>query len=160
MDAQNASSSTMKQLPQSKIKSFRFGIVGLLTISCALILYLFVIWNPLGSFIWNCFIYPFNINVNDVPVYPDARNVTREEPQQSLTIAVLEFTTSDDPETVWKYYVDVMGRKWGFHERPLQQGAKQLVAEKCSSYYFDMTSAQIDSNTYNITLQLSYVPYH
>ena len=160
MDAPNASSSTVEQLSPSKIKSFRFGVIGLLIISCALILYLFVIWTPFGSFIWNCFFYPFHINANDIPIYPNARNVTLEVPSKSLTISILEFTTSDDPEIVWKYYADIMERKWGFHERSLQQGDKQLVAEKCSVYYFYMTSAQIDSKTYSITLQLNYVPYH
>ena len=147
----------MKQLPPSKIKSFRFGIVGLWIISCALILYLLVFWTPPGSFIWYCLISPFKINANDIPVYPNAQNITREEPPM---VSILEFTTSDDPEIVWKYYVDVMWRKWGFREYPLQQGDKRLVVAKCNSYDFYMTSTQFDSNTYNITLQLEVVPYH
>jgi hypothetical protein len=100
------------------------------------------------------------IDVNEFPIYPNAQNIIHEEPDDnSLEAGTWKFTTSDDPETVWNFYVDEMGRRWGFFEWPLlPESPRRLIVRSCPGYELVMTSISIDATTNSITIQLGYVP--
>ncbi len=94
------------------------------------------------------------INVNDIPVYPKARNITREGPLTAIPefTYVWRFTTNDAPDVVWQFYTTEMSRKWGFDDQTQFQD-RTLSLNSCPFYYLDMTSTSIDSTTYAITVK-------
>ncbi|MGD0174567.1 MAG: hypothetical protein ABSC61_09145 [Anaerolineales bacterium] len=97
-----------------------------------------------------------NINVDEVPMYPNAHNIINEEPlKNTFEVHKWKFTTIDTPEMVWKFYVYEMGRRWGFYDSSSPQSAeKSLIVHSCPFYSLDMTSTSIDTNTYSITIRL------
>jgi hypothetical protein len=100
------------------------------------------------------------INVDDIPVYPNAQNITREGPETKIPeIYTWNFKTNDSPEVVWQYYVDEMSRRWGFYDTSSPQfDDKSLIVKSCPFYYLDMTSTSIDKTTYSITVKFGKQP--
>ncbi len=106
------------------------------------------------------------INPDEIPIYPNAQGVIREGPLRSApdvvgyggaaAVYVWRFTTSDPPETVWRYYENEMGRRWDFHGTFAPQAVQQEmdVSQTCPFYALIMTSKATDSARYSIALTL------
>jgi hypothetical protein len=100
-----------------------------------------------------------DISVDDVPVYPNAQNVVREDRgREGLAdyISTWSFTTLDTPSEVWQFYVGEMGREWGFYDvSSPQSNDYSLVVKSCPFYYLTMTSTSADSEKYAIVIQFA-----
>ncbi len=123
----------------------------------------------LGSLLGSC--SPFGmrtleVNVDDMPVYPNAQNLTREGPLGQVTSPtgyvyaeaeyIWRFTTSDTPDAVWQFYLRELGRKWGFYQTSAAGSEpREAISNSCMFYAFSMTSKPIDSTAYSITLTLT-----
>src|SRR5688572_20828538 len=86
------------------------------------------------------------IKADEIPMYPNARNIAYQESESSSEIHNWTFTTDDDPDTVWKFYVEELGDRWGFFEK---NGI--LTIRGCPGYIFGMASTSNDANIYEIT---------
>lgn len=99
------------------------------------------------------------IDASEIPVYPNAKiiSITYNEPTEFnriKNISTWKFTTNDAPETIWKFYVGEMGRKWGFYEWPLlPEFPSRLIIISCPTYELVMTNSTIDNITYQVTIQ-------
>jgi hypothetical protein len=96
------------------------------------------------------------IDASEIPVYPNAKIVSityNESAEANGIVSTWKFTTNDTPETVWKYFVGEMGRKWGFYEWPLTKHPLHLAVISCPTYELIMTSSTIDNITYQVTIQ-------
>ncbi len=96
------------------------------------------------------------INPSEIPVYPNAKIVSityNESAEANGIVNIWKFTTNDTPDTVWKYYVDEMNRRWGFFEHPMTEFPLHLVVISCPTYGLVMTSSTIDNITYQVTIQ-------
>ena len=122
-------------------------------------LFAFAYITGIGPLLWYSWKF-VEISADEIPIYPNAQNIIHEESvDNTLEIGTWKFTTNDDPETVWKFYVDEMGRRWDFFEWPLlPESSRRLIVRSCPAYEFDMTSTSIDAMTYGVTIQLSYDP--
>jgi len=100
------------------------------------------------------------IKADDIPIYPNAQNVKRDEPKTNIPeIYVWNFTTSDSPEMVWQFYVNEMSHKWGFYDTSSPKfGDRSLIVNSCPFYYLDMTSTSIDRTTNSITIKFGKQP--
>ncbi len=101
------------------------------------------------------------IDPSEIPVYPNAKiiSITYNERGElnfrNEHVSTWEFTTNDAPDTVWEFYVDEMGHKWGFFEWPLLESPLHLVVQSCPTYSLYMTSSAIDTTTYQVTIQFT-----
>ena len=94
------------------------------------------------------------IDADEIPIYPNAQNITREGPTTDVYEAYTwSFATTDTPETVWQFYVDEIGRRWKFHA-----GDYRLTIQSCPLYYVIMTSEPADGETYHIKIKFSQDP--
>jgi hypothetical protein len=97
-----------------------------------------------------------DITVDEVPVYPNAQNVVRENQGPEgfeEYIYTWSFTTSDTPDDVWQFYADEMGREWGFYDVSSPQSDDySLIVKSCPFYYVDMTNTVDDDGSYNIII--------
>ena len=99
------------------------------------------------------------IDPSEIPVYPNAKiiSITYNERGElnfrNEHVSTWEFTTNDAPDTVWEFYVDEMGHKWGFFEWPLMESPLHLVVVSCPTYNLYMTNSTIDNTTYQVTIQ-------
>ena len=110
------------------------------------------------SFLLWCNVKESTLDSSPMPIYPNAQNIIREDPDGFSS--TYKFTTKDDPETVWKFYVDE-GRRRGFHDMSEPNSPKKsLVYNFCSTAQLDMTSKSIDPITYSITIYTEFTPYH
>jgi len=96
------------------------------------------------------------ITADDIPVYPNAQNITREGPLSITDIGGIaytwKFTTNDTPEVVWRFYIEKMSHKWGFYGSSPQSEDKTLIVNSCPFYYLEMTSTLVDIKTYSIAI--------
>ena len=92
-----------------------------------------------------------DIAVDDIPVYPNAQNVTREGPVSigMGDVYIWSFTTKNAPDDVWQFYVDEMSSKWGFYGG----SDYSLIVQSCPFYYLRMESTSIDNETYGIKIK-------
>jgi hypothetical protein len=99
------------------------------------------------------------ISGDDIPVYPNAENLTKEGPikdwRETYTWV---FSTTDSPEKVWQYYGDELMQKWSGedHSFPQTPEMKELYLKKaCMFTFLIMNSESIDDgSTYRITINL------
>jgi hypothetical protein len=135
-----------------------FGI-GFLVVACSFCLWIFFWYSGLGTIsvlLW-CSWKDSTVDSSPMPVYPNAQNIIREEPHDLSS--TYKFTTNDNPETVWKFYVDE-GERRGFQDKSQPNSPKKsLVNNSCSSTRLDMTSISIDPTTYSITILTHFEPY-
>ena len=121
------------------------------------LLFPIILGTMLSSCSPNIFSRTLEIKADDIPIYPNAHNITREGPL-TLTDApgisyIWKFTTNDTPEIVWRFYIDEMNRKWGFYGSIPQSEDKSLIVYSCPFYYLEMTSTSFDIKTYSITIK-------
>ena len=96
---------------------------------------------------------------DDIPVYPNAENLTKEGPikdwRETYTWV---FVTTDSPDKVWQFYGDKLIEKWEAedHSFPRTPEKKELYLKKaCMFTFFIMESKSIDDDsTYRITIHL------
>jgi hypothetical protein len=126
----------------------RFVILSLLTFFIA-------------SMLTSCSLFCTEINLEDIPMYPNAQNIKQDEPMiDGIEIYTWCFTTTDSPEKVWEFYKEKMVNDWKGSDHSLPQSTeKDVMIKGCLYYYFKMNSAPIDATTYNITIQFSREPY-
>jgi len=110
--------------------------------------------------IWNGTRMPkyLEINLSDVPVYPNAYNISQQGPidEYGTEVYSWSFSSNDAPDIVWQFYLDEMSQRWGFYDTSSPQSPeKSLIVQSCPFYYLEMTSAPIDSTTYNYVVQFS-----
>jgi hypothetical protein len=109
-----------------------------------------------GSFLW-CGLTSKTVKIDEIPMYPNAQNIVYEKPPaEAFEFGTWTFTTTDDPDTVWKFYVDEMGRKWGFTK---SSSETLVLLNACQDYTFKMTSQPMDTVKYLITITVDYEPY-
>jgi hypothetical protein len=93
----------------------------------------------------------------DIPVYPNAQNLTKDGPIKDWRETYTwSFETTDTPETVWKFYIDRLSEKWRGEDRSWEKTPekKELYLDKaCKFTYLIMTSESVE-NKYKILLQL------
>ena len=102
------------------------------------------------------------ISGEDIPDYPNAQNLVKDGPNKDWRETYRwDFTTSDSPQEVWKFYVDELGPTWHGedHSNPQKPEENKLYLKKaCNFVFFIVNSESIDSATYRITIQLDIEP--
>jgi len=94
----------------------------------------------------------------DIPIFPNAQNITKDGPikdwRESYT---WDFTTTDNPEKVWEFYVNELTEKWGGVDFSSTQTPEEKVLhleKACKFTYLIITTSPIDATTYRITIKL------
>ncbi len=101
------------------------------------------------------------INPEDIPIYPNAQNIKQEEPIiDGIEIYKWSFTTTDNPEKVWRFYKEKMVDEWNGsdHSNP-QSSEKDVMIKGCLFYYFKLNNTTSDNITYDFTVEFSREAY-
>ena len=101
------------------------------------------------------------INPEDIPIYPNARDIKQAEPTiDGGELYTWSFTTTDNPEEVWQFYKDKMINQWNGVDHSVPQSTeKDVMIKGCLFYYFTLNSTSVDDTMYNITIQFSREAY-
>ena len=102
------------------------------------------------------------ISGEDIPDYPKAQNLVKDGPIKDWRETYTwSFTTTDNPEDVWKFYVDALGPSWHGEDysSPQTPEKKELNLKRaCSFVFLILNSEALDATTYRITIQLDIEP--
>ena len=123
------------------------------------VLMLFFIASMISSCSWCT-----EINPEKIPMYPNAHDINQEAPIiGGIDTYSWSFTTTDNPEKVWKFYEDKLLFMWSpfdSYQTFSQSNEKDMMIKGCQFYYFTMSSTPIDTTTYNIAIQFTSQYYY
>ncbi len=95
---------------------------------------------------------------DDIPVYPNAENLTKEGPIKDWRETYTwEFTTTDKPEDVWQFYVDELVPNWDGEDHSSLSNPEEkslYLTKACLFTFFILNITTIDNTTYRITIHL------